>query len=118
MIVNKIIIKAAAFVMIGIMAMMIANRAVFMHTHQLADGTIIEHAHPYDRAHDTNPFKSHHHTRTELVFLDSFKVLFPILFFLLTVCFSPVSSRPLAITPIHYSSACISLYLGRAPPMH
>jgi hypothetical protein len=39
------------------------------HSHKLADGTIITHAHPYDHSSDSSPFKTHQHTATELVFL-------------------------------------------------
>lgn len=117
-IVNKITIKAATFLVIGIMALIVANKAVFLHTHQLANGTLIAHAHPFDRSNDTNPHKSHHHTQTELVFLDSFKILYPIFLVLLAVCLSPISSRSPAVIPTQYSSACIFIYQGRAPPLH
>jgi len=40
------------------------------------DGEIISHAHPYDKSHDTQPFKNHKHTSAELFFLDQIQLLF------------------------------------------
>ena len=39
------------------------------HSHKLPDGTIVVHAHPYERSSDSGPFENHHHTATELIFL-------------------------------------------------
>lgn len=36
--------------MIGIVGLFIANKAIFLHAHKFADGTTIEHAHPYDKS--------------------------------------------------------------------
>jgi len=67
-IVNNITIKSVAWLMIGIMGVLVANKAVFVHSHILNDGTIIEHAHPYNKSTDSTPYKSHHHTKAEFLF--------------------------------------------------
>ncbi|MFA5587438.1 MAG: hypothetical protein WC987_01610 [Mariniphaga sp.] len=41
--------------MIGIVGLFIANKAIFLHAHKFADGTTIEHAHPYDKSNDSEP---------------------------------------------------------------
>ncbi len=46
------------------------NALINTHYHYLSDGQIISHAHPYDKATDQGtPFKSHQHTKAQLIFL-------------------------------------------------
>ncbi len=47
------------------------NGVVFRHTHRLADGTVICHAHPFKSLPGTQ-FPSHSHSRDELIWLDAF----------------------------------------------
>jgi hypothetical protein len=61
--------KIAAISLIVIVGIHSLNSLVYTHRHQLADGTIITHAHPFDKSSDTDPFKSHYHSTVELVFL-------------------------------------------------
>lgn len=49
----------------------LANGIVFRHSHRLADGTIICHAHPY-KSSSGNQSPGHAHSRDELIWLDSF----------------------------------------------
>lgn len=44
-------------------------QTVFVHSHLLSNGTIITHAHPYNKQKDSSPFKSHHHSNGELCLL-------------------------------------------------
>ncbi|GAB3906906.1 hypothetical protein GCM10028803_40040 [Larkinella knui] len=46
------------------------SNIVFRHTHRLADGRIISHAHPYAGFWAKCPFPNHQHTRAELAWLD------------------------------------------------
>jgi len=45
------------------------------HIHRIADGTILFHAHPYQKSSQQEPVKNHHHTRFELFFYDLIKHL-------------------------------------------
>ena len=46
------------------------NTLINTHYHYLADGQVISHAHPYDKTADQGtPFKSHKHTKGELIIL-------------------------------------------------
>ena len=72
--------KFFTFIMIGLMGMLIANRCIFTHTHILENGSIVFHAHPYDKTNDAKPYKTHHHTNAELLFLDLINLLFPVVF--------------------------------------
>jgi len=37
--------KTIAYLILGLMCLLIINKAVFLHSHVLADGTVISHAH-------------------------------------------------------------------------
>jgi len=103
--------------MIGILAMLIANKAVFTHTHKLSDGTLIEHAHPFDKSNDPGPYKSHHHTNTELLFFQNLEI-FSLIVFLTFAFFTKVRKATYtSFVQKGYIASCISFYQGRAPPI-
>ncbi|HDR68646.1 MAG TPA: hypothetical protein ENN61_06290 [Bacteroidaceae bacterium] len=56
-----------------------------MHTHILANGMVISHAHPYDKSNDSQPYKSHQHSNAELLFLGNQDILFLVVFVALTL---------------------------------
>ena len=115
--VRNIIIKSTTFLMIGILVMLIANKAVFMHTHKLNDGTIIEHAHPFDKSTDSEPYKSHNHTKTELLFFQNLELFSLIVF--LTFAFFTIDRKAIYSSFIQngYIESCGYYYQGRAPPI-
>ena len=64
---RKFISIVLLFCLFGSIANALANR----HAHQLSDGRIIWHAHPYKKIKgETGPIKSHQHSSDELVMLD------------------------------------------------
>jgi hypothetical protein len=63
--------KLIAISLIVVVGLHSLNSFFNTHSHQLADGTIVTHAHPFERGTGSGPFESHHHTATELVFLAS-----------------------------------------------
>lgn len=73
---NKII----PVIMIGMMGLLILGKSLYTHTHKLADGMVVTHSHPYDKSNDSEPYKSHHHTETELLFFQNLEILFFISF--------------------------------------
>ncbi|MBA7519843.1 hypothetical protein ES705_11931 [subsurface metagenome] len=109
--------KSVAYLMIGLMAMLIANKAMFTHFHKNADGTFILHAHLYDRSNDSKPYKSHHHTKDELLFLQNLEILF--LFVLLTSALLRFYRKAIYLTReiSNNTQTCIILHKGRAPPI-
>lgn len=60
-----------ARILLGLYVAVLINGVVFRHTHRLADGTIICHAHPYKPSPGTQ-FPTHAHSRDELIWLDAF----------------------------------------------
>ena len=115
--VKNITIKTVTYLTIGIMVMLIANKALFMHAHQLNDGTVVTHSHPYDKSNDSKPYKSHHHTKAELLFFSNLELL--ILFiFLPFLLLNFVQKAKYSFYRIkNYIQTCIILHQGRAPPV-
>ena len=69
--------KIAAISLVVIIGIHSLNTLVYTHRHLLTDGTIITHAHPFDKSSDTDPFKSHYHSTIELVFLSNLIYFLP-----------------------------------------
>ncbi|MBE9484104.1 MAG: hypothetical protein IMY74_04620 [Bacteroidetes bacterium] len=114
--VTEIIKRSFAWLLIISMGMLIANKAVFFHEHILPDGTVIAHAHPYDKSADPEPYKTHHHSEAELFsFCQADK-----LFFFGIVILAIFSALSRSILPVFIQKAftpvTISGYNGRAPP--
>ena len=115
--VRNITIRFITFLMIGIMGMFIANKAIFLHVHKQSDGTIIAHAHPYDKSTDSEPYKAHHHTNAEFLFFQNFEILFLVVF-LTFALFTLVKKEKFSFFIItRHTLSCIILHKGRAPPI-
>ncbi len=68
----------------------IANKAIYLHVHEANDGTLIVHAHPFNKSADNDPIKKHHHNLLEYVLLSHFDLIFiASLLFTLAVKFAP-----------------------------
>jgi len=99
------------------MGMLITNKAVFLHVHKLEDGTIIVHAHPYDKSNDSKPYKSHHHSNAEFLFFQNLEILFLIVFLTLALI-AYVKKGKISFKLITENTLiCINLHKGRAPPI-
>jgi len=106
-----------AFLMIGMMGLLIANKGLYIHTHKLEIGTTITHSHPYDKNQDSQPFKKHHHTKAELMFFENLNVLFLSVF--LIISFISLVRKKIVfidIEKIYFTQLSFS-YQGRAPPV-
>ena len=103
--------------MMGTICVLIANREIFIHTHLLADGSIIVHAHPYDKSKDSESHQTHHHTRVELFLLDNLNILFLTLSaaFTMGICRRnsdyPIQVISFQLSPVYDDNQ------GRAPPV-
>ena len=112
---HYIISRIVALMLIGVAGTYLLNNILFTHQHILENGTVVIHAHPYDKS-DSKPDKSHHHDKAELFILHTLKILFftPALIFVLIMirrseklCFVSLS-----LTSQHYNIFRII----RAPP--
>ena len=116
---RKLLKSLFVLVLLGILGYALSNQITNSHAHMLADGTIIQHAHPYQKSDDATPFKKHHHKSWEYVLID--QVNTNLLVFLAAILLlsawwqlkekSFVVER-LHISPFHHSSR---IYL-RGPP--
>lgn len=96
---------------------MVINNAVFIHSHILSDGTVIVHAHPYNKTNDSQPFKSHKHSKTDIILLQNIQQYLPLL--LLALAFLT------ALRKFHFKLKVYKIFLnqeirtklGRAPPV-
>ena len=100
----------------SLFAFQIFNKAVYGHTHIMADGTIVYHAHPYDKQPASAPSKKHHHSKHEYLLLEQLKLEIAVFFVLFHIA---LSSNNISFS--HYLAACyISYYIphlpGRSPP--
>ncbi len=69
-----LLIRSISILVTGVFASYMLLAAFYTHQHLLPDGTIITHAHPYDK-NDSAPLKSHHHKETDLVILHPLKIV-------------------------------------------
>ena len=99
------------------MGMLIANKAIFFHEHRMADGTIVAHAHPYDKSDEPEPFKTHHHSKSEFFFLSHIDTLFVLA--ILAFAILRISAKPYfqIFLPKYYFPVLILNQKGRAPPL-
>lgn len=60
-------------------AFQIFNNSVYQHSHILADGSIVTHAHPFNKSADNSPYKNHNHSISEIQVFQNFEILFILL---------------------------------------
>lgn len=114
---KNILKKSIAFLMLAIVMMLTVNKVLYIHTHQLSDGTIVVHSHPYNKTDDNQPIKSHHHNKLEFVFLQNIEILFG--FFFLALCFHLILKTELFFNLENKKEIahCILKRKSRAPPI-
>ena len=100
--------------MIGLL---IANKAIFTHIHKLVDGTVIEHAHPFNKSDDSKPYKSHNHTKAEILFFQNVEILFLFVFLTFALLKLVKKTKYSFYRITSYTLNCIIHYKGRAPPV-
>lgn len=64
--------RLLSFILIFSTLLLFYNNAVNWHYHQLPNGIVIEHAHPYTKSSSASgsPFEKHHHSDLEYLILD------------------------------------------------
>ncbi len=100
----------------GIIGLLIINSILFSHSQTLSDGSVVVHAHPYNKT--SNPPSNHNHHEDELLILDNITLLFflgAIAFSLKDTC---VYFEKNYLPQIEYINVLVSRKLGRAPPKH
>lgn len=108
--------KAVALFLVAVFAMLAFNQSAYIHSHKLVDGSVVSHAHPYNKTSDSEPIKSHHHTLADFLTLENLSLLF--LTIILVISLQPLA-RTLASrirTSQHQDAMLAWCTAGRAPP--
>lgn len=113
---ENISLKSVALLMVTVIAMLTFNQSVNLHTHQLADGTIVSHAHPYNKTSDSAPVKNHHHTLAEFLILQHFEILFLSLFIAIVLLYTTQLVKRKTQKEFYLKAHYIHYAPGRAPP--
>ncbi len=112
----KIKHKILSSLLIGFLLLLIANKMFYTHSHLLEDGSIITHAHPYDKGADDTPLKSHRHNSFELTLFKVFSFL-PMVCFAFTLALLPKKQHLFdAFFGEKHHFVCWRKIAGRAPP--
>ncbi len=104
--------------MVVIMAMLIFNQSANIHSHQLADGSVVTHAHPYQKTSDNAPEESHHHNLKEFVFFDHLSLLFTVIAVLVAALLFTFQEKYLSLITSHIRRSDVRLIFGRDPPFY
>jgi len=108
--------KSFAFLLIAFVGLLVANEAVYRHTHHI-NGHTVTHAHPYDTSSDDQPSQTHQHSKTQIAFLNLLEVLFPAIFLVFITLSVPRPFQRAVRNIIPVYSARILNHQGRAPPV-
>ena len=114
------IAKISNLLMIPVIMLLFFNASNNKHSHILADGQIINHAHPFKSDNSTTPFQNHKHTSFELIFLSFLSNSIGVLPFLLAfsaVFFLLKKEELIVYTKRFVQKSSIEKYIGRAPPV-
>lgn len=69
-------VKTLALLMIAVMALLTFNQSSNIHSHRLSDGSVVFHAHPYNKTSDSSPIKKHHHNIRDFLIIQHISLLF------------------------------------------
>ncbi|MBN1199096.1 MAG: hypothetical protein JXA23_07075 [Bacteroidales bacterium] len=90
---KRITTRSVVFlVILSLMGLLVTN-ALYLHTHKLPDGTMVIHAHPFNKTQDPSPVKQHQHSSVEFITLSHLQILFCIALILVFLADRPGSSR-------------------------
>ncbi len=115
--IKNIFTKAVDLLIVALMVMLTINQCVFIHTHKLADGTIIVHAHPFNKKADSSPIKHHHHSGTELMVLQNLHLLFLSVFVVIALLNLSFKVRFYTETKLRFVPRSCNSQTDRAPPV-
>jgi len=114
----KILKKVVAVALIIIVFAVTMNNALFIHSHVLPDGEVIQHAHPYNTSENPGtPYKTHHHSGFEFLLLNN---LFSFLWVIIAAVFIVFNSnvQVIFISKFLFKKSFTYLYLlSRGPPV-
>jgi hypothetical protein len=106
-----------SFIFLTLYTLILLNDICFTHRHTMSDGSVIVHAHPYNKSKEKEADDNHQHTGFEFVLLQHFQLRFfekPEEIILACKIFSPHFIRD---TENNYQFELITISGSRAPPL-
>lgn len=109
--------KLTTALLIVIMGCLLINQALYTHTHVRPDGSIVSHAHPFNKSQESKQGRSHQHSTLEFFLLQNLNLLF--LIALVSLVLSKPKREFIKIQTItrDFIPALIIPSPGRAPPL-
>ena len=77
---KHIFIRLATWLMIAVFGLILVNNALYTHSHIKSDGTLVTHAHPFNKSNDSAPIKKHQHSHAYYLCAESIDILYLISF--------------------------------------
>lgn len=114
--IHKSIKQLGVVLMILVMATLLLNKAVYIHVHVMPNGTVLTHAHPFNKTADSTQGKSHHHSNLEFFMFQALEIL--ILSSAVVLILMNLSQRieKRWFIQDYHVPALIPISTGRAPP--
>ncbi|MBN1198049.1 MAG: hypothetical protein JXA23_01765 [Bacteroidales bacterium] len=113
---KRITIRSVVFLVILSLVGLVVTNALYLHSHKLPDGTVIAHAHPFNKSQDPAPYKQHNHSSVEFFVLDHIQLLFGSLLILVLLAGNTIRAfifpRMYSPVPVHFRG----LPVTRPPP--
>ena len=112
----RVIHKIAAIFLTMSILLLILNKALYLHTHKLQDGTVVTHAHPFNKTNERTPFKTHHHASVEFEVISHFDLLILLFAGLVFIACLKKEAYRFLFTQDLFPLLPETLQPGRAPP--
>jgi hypothetical protein len=110
-------IKSISVFLIFIVGIFALNEYFYIHKHICKDGSIVVHAHPYNKSQDSDQRKSHEHSAGDLVYLASLESFLPASILIFIAGLSSVTFSYKKIKEILYPKFYFLFNHERAPPI-
>lgn len=115
---KRIIFSGLLLFLVGFI---ILNQGLFTHTHQLVDGSLITHAHPYKQnpVEKHTPFPPHEHSTAQYLLIANFELVrnFILLLFVFLFIHQVKHVFTKSYTPLLQKVDYLKLSPGRSPPL-
>ena len=102
--------------MIFIMTVMLVNKLVYIHVHVLPNGTVVTHAHPFNKTTNSEQGQSHHHSNLEFFILHALEIMILSSAVVLTLMNLSRTIEKRWFIQEYHTPGLIPISPGRAPP--
>lgn len=115
---KNIIKRIVAIALLIIVLAISINNSLFIHSHILPDGEVVQHAHPYNTSENPeSPYETHHHSSFEILLLNN---LFSFLWIIIAAVFIVFNKHVqiISINKLFFRKTnTYSFSLSRGPPI-